>query len=148
MVSSWVLNVSKNGDSTTFLGNLFHAHFVLLKTRVVVLPFALFPPLRILISTISWLLQSRLLLTFTSLTSSSFFVSTKSRRVPLLVSSSITCVRNWSSMDSRNNLNCLCPIVFCLQQISEWLTSLMWTRMCKPDTPSSCLKKSSSISAS
>ena len=70
----------------------------LLKSWVVIQLFALFLHLGILNSTMSWSLQPRLPLTFTSLTSSSFFVRIGSSRACALCGSLITCVRRWSLM--------------------------------------------------
>lgn len=58
-------------------------NFALKKSKVVML-FALFHHLRVLISTISWFLQPGLSLIFRSLTSSSWFVSIRASQAPLL----------------------------------------------------------------
>ena len=84
-----------------------------LKSRVVILLFALFPPHRILNSITSWSLQSRQPLTFTSTDSSSLFVTIRSSTVSFVVSSPMTCARQLSSVHySRNFLDCLHAAVF------------------------------------
>ena len=92
--------------------------------------------------------QPRLLLTFTYPTSFSLFVKVKCHKAPLHISSSITCVRKLLSMPSRNLLDCLCPAVLSLQQISGWLKIPMRISACKCEAHSSCLKKASSTLSS
>ena len=60
----------------------------LLRSKVLILLIALLPPRRILNSTISQALQPSLPPTFTSSTSPSLFINTRSSRVPFLVGSS------------------------------------------------------------
>lgn len=80
-------------------------------------------------STISWPLQLGLLLTFSSLSRSSFFLSAFSYR--LLIS--------LSSMHSWNILNCSCPIFLFLLKILVWL-SLPWRPVCQHESSSRFLK--------
>ena len=95
----------------------------LLKSKIMILLTALLLLCRILNSTISWSLQPRLPLTFTSSTSPSLFISTRSSITSLLVGSSTTCVKKLSSMLCRNLLDCVCLAVWSFQQISGWLKS-------------------------
>ena len=67
--------------------------------------------LRILNSAILWLLQWRLPLTFTSLTSSCLFVSIRCSRTPFLVGLLVTCVSKLLTVLSRHALVCLGPAV-------------------------------------
>lgn len=71
------------------------------RVRVVVLHFALLPPIRILHSIISWSVQASLHLTSTFTTSSALLVSIRSSRAPFLVGSLIICIRKLST-HSRN----------------------------------------------
>jgi len=84
----------------------------LLKCRAVAWLFALFPPHKIMNAIILWSLQSRLPLTFTSVTNSSLFVSNNSSRASYLVGFSITHERKLSSMHSRKSPKLLEP--FCV----------------------------------
>ena len=72
----------------------------LLKSKVVSSLFLLLSPLMMLNGTVSWSLQPRRLLTFTSPISPSLSVSLRPSKAPLLVHSSITWVRKLSSMHS------------------------------------------------
>ena len=84
------------------------------KSKVAVLLPCLLTSPRIKKSTISWLFCPRQLPAFTSHTSPSLFVNSKSSGVPPLVGSLTSCVRKLSSIHSINLLNCyfLCCIVF------------------------------------
>lgn len=83
----------------------------LLKSRVVILLFALFSTLRILDSIISWPLQPRPPPASTSLTSSSLFASMRFSRASPLISFLITSVRKLPSVQSRDLLDCQCLTV-------------------------------------
>ena len=78
--------------------SLKRAKSALLRSKVLVLLIALLPPRRILNSTISWSLQLSLPPAFTSSTSPSLFVSTRSSRAHFLVGSSTTCITMLSLM--------------------------------------------------
>jgi len=93
----------------------------LLRSKFLILLIALLPPRRILNWTISWSLQPSLPPTFTSSTSPSSFVNTRSSRVPFLVGSSTTCIRKLSSMLCRNLLDCACLAVWSSQLKSGWI---------------------------
>lgn len=110
----------------------------LLKSRVTVLLILLLPPFRILISTISWSLQSRLPPDFTSPISPSLFVSTRSSSTLLLIGSLTTCVKKLPSMHCKNLLDCLWPSVLSFLQTSGWLNSYMSTRSCNWKATCSC----------
>ena len=99
----------------------------LLKSRVVILLVALLLPYKILNSTISWLLQPKLPPNFTSPTSPSLLVRTRSSSTYLLVGCSTICIRKLSSVHCRNLLDCVCLAVLLIQQICGWLKSLIRT---------------------
>lgn len=111
----------------------------LLKPTVVVILFALFPPLKdselhhpIAVA------GCMVALAFTSPNRSSLFASIRSSRASLLVDSLVISVRKLLSMHSRNFLDYLCPAVLCLdccaQQTLEWFRSSRRTRACKHET--------------
>lgn len=73
--------------------SLKRLHFSLLKSRALVMLFALFPPLRAFNSMISWSLQPRLPLTWHDVSNQLFLVhSIRSSKAPFLVHSLITCL--------------------------------------------------------
>ena len=109
------------------------------ESRVVIMLYALLPPLSILNSMISWSLQARWPLTFTSSRSHSLFVSVRSSRAPLRVVSLVAFVWKLSWMLCRNSLDCWYCAVLVLQQISGWLKSTVRTRACKYKATSGCL---------
>lgn len=113
----------------------------LLKSRVVILLFALFCTLRILDSIISWPLQPRPPPASTSLTSSSLFASMRFSRASALISFLITSVRKLPSAQSRDLLDRRCLAVLLFQLILEWLKFSMRSRACEQEASSSCLKK-------
>ena len=119
--------------------SLKRAKSALLRSKVLILLIALLPPRRILNSTISWSLQLSLPPTFTSSTSPSLFVNTRSSRAPFFVGSSTTCIRKLSSMLCRSVLDCACIAVWSSQLMSGWLKSPMRTRACDCEAACSCL---------
>ena len=78
---------------------------------LLVLLFALLPPLTVLNSTISCSLQPKLTPPYKWGRTGWGCGSTRSSRAPFLVSLSIAYVRKLSSIHSRNLLDCLCPAV-------------------------------------
>lgn len=104
-------------------------------------------PLRLILnSTIAWPLQARLLMTFTSLTNSYLFVSTRPSRVSPVIGPLFSCVKTLSSVLFRNYVACLSPAVVFLQQILGLFKSPVRTGICKREAFSSCLKVSTTLS--
>lgn len=104
-------------------------------------------PLRLILnSTIAWPLQTRLLTTFTSLTNSYLFVSTRPSRVSPVIGPLLSCVKTLSSVLFRNYVACLSPAVVFLQQILGLFKSPVRTGICKREAFSSCLKVSTTLS--
>lgn len=110
---------------------------------ICLVPFSQKPEVHHLIVT-----EAKVAQTFTSLISSSLFVSMRSSRQPLLVGSLIPFVRGLPSIHVRNLRDCMCPAVLALQQTLGWLKSSMRTRSCQCETPYSYLKKASTTPSS
>lgn len=92
---------------------------VLLRSRLVVLLFALLPPLRILNSVNAWSLQPRLPPVFPSPNSSSLMeVWGAADHTPLL--SPLSLVLELSSMHYRKLLDCLCPAALPPKQLMKY----------------------------
>lgn len=86
-------------------------------------------------------------LTYTFPTSSSLFVSMGSSRAPPLIRSSITCVKKFSSIHSRNLLDCLWSVVPSAD-VGMAQVVHMNTRACQQEAVSSCPKVASSSNSS
>jgi len=87
--------------------------------------------LKIMNSTREQLLQRRLPPVLATLMLSSALLSVKSSNSSLLVGLPNICTRKWSSMDSRNFLDCLQPSALLYQQTSGWFKSSIRLLVCK-----------------
>lgn len=99
----------------------------LLKSKVVMMLFALFASFRILNSIILWSLQPKLPLTFTSMTCSSLFVSNRSNRTSPLIGHLTICVRRFFlTLKIHNSLNRKLIFSTSLNLPCELLHSCFW----------------------